>query len=162
MRNQAQESAVKTAASQIGRRALNEAAVNNDLLPDETTYRTDLALQADTPGAVYDYFVNDTRKAFCLSVTDTTIVPARSFAVTQNGQTVQGRCVKNYATDPDASGHISNFSSVGGSPAATFNEIATDRSRSGPSSFKRTIQGTGQVAAISTGMALSMQTVEGK
>jgi prepilin-type N-terminal cleavage/methylation domain-containing protein len=164
IQNRAKDSAVNTATSQAGRKVLAYAPTNTDRYPTEAnfadaTFRTStLALPADTNAATYDYYASDDQKSFCLSVTNTTTSPITAYAMTQSGQIVQGRCVKNLAVDPEAV--TGNFSSVGSSPAATQNQVMTDRFHSGTTSYRRLVQGTGQLAAIATGFTIPVQAGE--
>ena len=102
IQNRARDSSLSTAASQSGRKMLAYAPLNSDQFPIESSFRSDISLPADTPRATYNYYVNDARNGFCLSVADTTASPVVAYAVTQSGQTVPGRCVKNLAIDPGA------------------------------------------------------------
>ena len=106
IQERAKASAVSSAASQAGKQALAYAPTNNDLYPTEaefqtSSFRTDtLHLPADTSQATYDYYASDDQKSFCLSVTDTTTDPETAYAMTQNGNMVQGRCVENLVGNP--------------------------------------------------------------
>jgi len=100
IQNRAKDTAVSAAANQNGKKVLTYAALNSDQYPLESVYRTELAVPADTSSAVYDYYVSDNQKAFCISVTDSTSSPIRAYSFTQNGQLVKGRCVKNLIANP--------------------------------------------------------------
>ncbi len=101
IQNRAKDSAVQSAALQAGKKVLSYAPLNADAFPLETTFRQDLGLPQNTTQLTYDYFVTDTRKAFCMSVADTTKNPEVAYSFTQDGKIVGGRCVKNLITNPN-------------------------------------------------------------
>lgn len=100
IQNRSKDASMRSAVSQVGKKILAYAPLNNDSYPAEGTYRTDLGLSADTAQATYDYYVSDDRKAFCVSVTNTTSTPLLAYSYTQNGTLVEGRCVKNLVVNP--------------------------------------------------------------
>jgi type IV pilus assembly protein PilA len=101
IQNRAKASAAQAAARQTGTKVALFASQNADTFPAETSFRTDLSLPSDTTQATYDYYASDDKKAFCLSVTNTTLNPASSYAYTSSSNgTVPGRCVKNLANNP--------------------------------------------------------------
>jgi prepilin-type N-terminal cleavage/methylation domain-containing protein len=120
IQNRAKSSAVNTAASQAGKKILSYAPTNTDRYPTEanfadTTFRTStLSLPGDTTTASYDYYASDDQKSFCLSVTNTTTDPITAYAMTQSGQVVQGRCVKNLVINPSFEANTNGWSLANG------------------------------------------------
>lgn len=100
IKDRAAASALQSSATQAGKKALSYAPLNTDQYPTESNYAADLGVPSSTPQATYDYYTSDDRKAFCISVTDTTKRPETAYSFTQKGQVVQGRCIKNLATNP--------------------------------------------------------------
>ncbi len=100
IQNRARSAAVQSAANQAGKQALAYAPLNNDLYPEEGSFRTDLRLPDNTDVATYDYYVTPDRKSFCLSVSNLTTSPLTATAFTSSGQAVSGRCVMNIVTNP--------------------------------------------------------------
>lgn len=133
IQNRAKISTVRSAASQVGKKALAYAPLNNDLYPLEASYQADLALPAASVQQTYDYYVSDDRKSFCLSVTDTTKSPEVAYAMTQAGQSVAGRCVKNLVTNPSFEGGLTGWGTSLASPL-----LATDWAAYGGNSLRQT------------------------
>jgi prepilin-type N-terminal cleavage/methylation domain-containing protein len=104
IQNRAKDSALQSTASQAAKKVLAYGPLNTDLYPQESSFRTDLSLPADTSEATYDYYVSSNRKSFCISVTNTTTSPATSYAQTQSASNIKGRCIKNYVTNPSFEG----------------------------------------------------------
>lgn len=101
IQNRAKDSALQSKASQIGKKALAYAPLNADLYPPAATFEADLALPPSDAQSVYDYYVSDDQRNFCLSVTNTQTSPVSSYAVTsKNGSAVKGRCVMNLIRNP--------------------------------------------------------------
>jgi prepilin-type N-terminal cleavage/methylation domain-containing protein len=146
IQNRAKDSAVNTAASQAGKKVLAYAPTNTDRYPTEanfadTTFRTStLSLPADSDTATYDYYASDDQKSFCLSVTNTTTNPLTAYAMTQSGQVVQGRCVKNLAVNPGIESSVSGWSIYTG--VAAPNRVTTTPA-----------QGAGRLSAVGNGSA---------
>ncbi len=116
IQNRAKDTSLQTAAAQAGKKVLAFGPTNSDLFPEETVFASptslaasSLNLPAPTDATTYSYYTTADRKAFCLSVTNTTVSPAPSYAFTQNGQTVQGRCVKNLMTNPSVEGSTTSY-----------------------------------------------------
>jgi prepilin-type N-terminal cleavage/methylation domain-containing protein len=151
IQNRARESAIQAAASQAGRKALAYAPTNNDQYPAEVDVRTELSLPTDTAQATYDYYVSGNRKAFCLSTTDTTRTPAVSYAFTQNGSGMKGRCIKNIIVNPTF--ETGTYSWGNGSVTPS---VATNWSKSGVNGLRQVPNSTGtdsySTTSINTGM----------
>ncbi len=109
IQNRAKDTALQSASSQAGKKVLAYGPTHSDTYPDETSFRTDLALPANTDQLTYDYYTNTSQKTFCISVTNTTTSPLTAYAVTQDGKTVPGRCVKNQAANPSLEGGTTAF-----------------------------------------------------
>ncbi len=121
IQNRAKDTSLQTAASQAGKKVLAFGPTNSDLYPEESVFASPanlaaspLNLPAPSDAATYDYYTSNDRKSFCLSVTNTTTNPATSYAFTQNGQAVQGRCVKNIVTNPSLESTAAPYGSVNG------------------------------------------------
>ncbi len=104
IQNRAKDSSLSSTASQMGKKVLAFAPLNTDMYPLEASYRTDASIPADSDAATYDYYVSDDRKSFCLSVSNMTATPFTGYAMTQNGQVVPGKCIKNIVKNPTGSG----------------------------------------------------------
>ena len=119
IQGRAKESALSAVATQAGRQLLAYAPLNLDMYPMESQFAdpnfraTTLNLPVDSPERVYDYYVSDNQKAFCLSVTDTTASPEVARAFTQAGQEVAGRCVKNLAPNPSFESSLGSWTTSG-------------------------------------------------
>lgn len=124
IQNQAKDSALRTSLTQAAHKTLAYAPLNNDAFPDESSYRSALALPADTASASYNYFVSDDRKSFCLSVTDTTSAELKAYASTQDGKTVPGTCVKNLVVNPSFEINTSGWSMANGATNAGSSSAA--------------------------------------
>lgn len=135
VRKRAATVAVQTAVNQYGDMTQVYMLHGVGETPDEATYATDLKLPASTESATFDYFTNTARNAFCLSVTDTN--QNISFARTQEGRLIEGRCVKNLFTNP--SFEVSTGSV--GFNGATTSGLSTNWAISGTNSV-RTIPST--------------------
>lgn len=136
IRDRASSSSLQSAASQFGKKVLAYAPQNNDIYPLEATYAQDIGLPSATAQATYNYYVSDDRKAFCFSVTDTTRSPEVAFAMTQKGQVVSGRCIKNWAINPGADGVGTYWST---NVANTIFSRDTTTFRTGQASMRMTI-----------------------
>ncbi len=101
IRDRTLASAAQSNVSQTGKKVQTYMTLHGDLAPTEATYSTELALPNSTPSTTYDYFVSDSQKSFCISITDTTKQPELAYAFTNSGGgVVQGRCVRNLVTNP--------------------------------------------------------------
>lgn len=101
IQQRARTSAVASMATSAGKKVTLYAVDNGDAYPDEGSIQTTLSLPDPTPTATYDYYVSDNRKAYCISVTDTTKNPELAYAYTnKSAGAVPGRCIKSYALDP--------------------------------------------------------------
>ena len=127
------QSALQSSVSQTGKKVLLYAPQNSDMYPQESTFAQDLSLPASTDKATYDYYASDDRKAFCISVTDTTKVPESGYAFTQNGQTVPGRCIKNMIINPSIEGGTNGWGTNAGTGT-----VSTDWKATGASSIRQT------------------------
>ena len=151
IQNRAKASAVSAAASQVGQKVLAYAPQNSDVYPTTASFRTELGLAADTPQATYDYYVSTDRKSFCISMTDTTTVPYTAYAMTQQGQTVAGRCVETLAKPPSPAGgqgSWTGYNSAGGSNASVINS-AFDGARE---AYRWTASGAGFATTTNIGL----------
>lgn len=115
IRNQATSSSVRAAANQFGKKIQAFAVTNAGQVPAESSFITDLSLPAQSSTNTYDYFVNSLQNRFCFSVTDT--LKSLSFAYTDAGQSVEGRCVKNLISNPSFE-TLSSGSVVGLTPSS--------------------------------------------
>lgn len=100
IQNRAKDSALSSAASQAGRKVLTYAPLNADQYPDEANFRSLLSLPDDTSTAKYDYYTSTNRRAFCISVTNTSANPVTAYAMTESGKTVSGQCIENLIANP--------------------------------------------------------------
>ncbi len=131
IQNRAKSTSLQSSAAQAGKKIQASGPTNNDLYPQSSIFETSASLAAsdlNLPPAsntnTYDYFVSDDRKSFCISISDTTATPVASFAYTNYGQVVQGRCIKNLAINPSAETNTSSWTSGQASqmPLPTSNE----------------------------------------
>ncbi len=136
IRDRATMSSLQSKVSQVGKKVLAYAPQNADLFPSESSYAQDISLPVSSTQAVYNYYVSDDQKSFCISVADTTRVPEVAFAMTQKGQVVAGRCIKNWAINPgaDVTGTYWSTNTTG-----TAYSRDTSTFRSGQASMRMTI-----------------------
>lgn len=156
------------AAQQI---AVYKAGNASELYPPDLA-TAGLRSSSDT---TFQYTVNNNASppTFCLTATSVGYF-GKAFNLTQDGGVNEGACPgqsptgtpnlianssmetpggtivtrTNYAKDPSAANSVGYFNSVGSAPAPSSNSIASDKSHTGSTSYKRAITGTGQLAGV--------------
>lgn len=143
IQDRARMTGLQSAASQAGKKIAAYAITNTETYPDTLSQ----AGLADTADVAYTYIVNNELipRAFCVSATSNQDSRLSYAFTSTEGGTLEGRCVRNYAVDPNGAGNSGNLESIGNSQAPNITSIATDQSRFGASAFKRSITGTGQI-----------------
>jgi prepilin-type N-terminal cleavage/methylation domain-containing protein len=101
IQNRARTAALQSAASQASKQARVYAAQNADLYPPDKATFLSIARLADTSDTVYDYLVSPDRTHYCVSATSVSNPSFSTAASDTSGGTVEGRCVRNLATNPN-------------------------------------------------------------
>ncbi len=107
IQNRAKSSALQSMVSQTAKKVALAAVNDNDQYPaDKTAFQGATGLN-DSAKETYDYIASDARKAYCVSVTNSS---SESWASTSSGTgPISGRCVQNLVLNPSAEGNISGF-----------------------------------------------------
>ena len=143
IQDRARTAALQSAASQAGKKIAAYAVTNAEMYPDSLSQ---VGL-SDTADITYTYIVNNglSPKAYCISATSTQDSRFSYAFTSSSGSTLEGWCVRNLAADPNGAGSTGNLESIGNNQASNTTSIATDQSRFGTTSFKRSVTGTGQI-----------------
>jgi prepilin-type N-terminal cleavage/methylation domain-containing protein len=144
--NRAKESAAQSATVQVGKKVVQESIKNAETYPvDKDAFLTSTGV-SESSDTTYDYIVSADRKNFCTTVIKQGISYGYS---STSGAAVKGRCVMNLIANPSANGIPSQFYSVAGNNyAPSTRGIATDRFRTGPTSLRNNVTGTGQLSVM--------------
>jgi prepilin-type N-terminal cleavage/methylation domain-containing protein len=144
--NRAKESAAQVNAAQVGKKVAQATITNAETAPaDKAAFLTATGF-TETDGTTYDYITSTDQKSFCVTTTKQGITYSYS---STSGSALKGRCVTNLIANPSAVGAPSPyFSLAGGSYAPSTRAIATDRFRTGPSSLRNIVTGSGQLSVM--------------
>jgi prepilin-type N-terminal cleavage/methylation domain-containing protein len=144
--NRAKESAAQSTAAQVGKKVAQVSITNAETVPaDKAAFLTATGF-TESGDTTYDYIASADQKNYCVTASKQGITYSYS---SNSGSAVKGRCVTNLIANPSAVGAPSPyFSLAGGSYAPSTRAIATDRFRTGPSSLRNIVTGSGQLSVM--------------
>ena len=144
--NRARESAAQAGAVQVGKKVAQAAVTLGDSAPADKAAFLSATGFVESDDTTYDYIASSDQKKFCV----TTVKQGISYGYSStSGAAVKGKCVMNLIANPSANGIPSQFYSVAGNNyAPSTRAMATDRFRSGPTSLRNVVTGSGQLSVM--------------
>lgn len=142
IQERARAAAARSSVLQAGKAIQAYAVTNGDVYPEDLM---DAAI-LDSSTEAYTYIVNNEIKParYCISVRSTQSFEVTYAFTSTSGGVIEGTCVRNHAVDPNGAGSTAYLESIGNNQASSSLTIASDRSFTGGTSYKRSITGSGQ------------------